>query len=228
MEKRFYLVFLVAFLFQIPSSTAQDSTAVNRNRIKFTPLELVLFGAFIKPAPAIELSYERLLPNKFSFQIIGNYLLPLDISSWGDYSTRSLGGGKIGFEVRRYKNENHRKWYVAIEAYQEYAKYFDFLSLEILDENGEYLYWDQYEMKLKRNASTINVKGGIILVSRKFILDMYVGVGVKYRAVSYLNSPYEYYQLGKRIDMNPQDPFRVEGNFWVPNLAANIRIGIPF
>ena len=239
MKRILIILFIVGFgsVHAQLDSILEDSLFIFNKRLKFTPAELALFVGFIKPAPAIEFAYERGVSNHFSVQVVGNFLLPMKMS-FLDNDIKSLGGGKVGLEFRAYKGKPFaprmikgkatKHWYIAIEAYQEFAQYFRDKEFKILDPGPDFSQWTEENLHYKRWATTLNCKLGVTVVKRKFNLDLYAGLGIRYRSVTILNMPYFEYEFPRSRHPNFDDAFQYVGTFWVPNLAANIRLGIPF
>lgn len=194
------------------------------NIVKFTPLKIL--GTL---NPGVEIAYERKLNNSFSTQVMASYLLP--ISLWNiKYDFRpNIKGYRFAIEEKFYwQNSAPMGPYLSLEFNYLRNQYYDEayfgVALPDLDSNNNYL--DTYG--IKKRYSSINLKIGYQYVVKRLTVDIYCGLGIRYRDVVHFDR------------INPEDEMEIPGSFniyynsivsgkyWEFCIPLNMRLGWTF
>jgi hypothetical protein len=197
------------------------------NILKFTPHKLLA-----EINPGLEILYERKTSSQFSTQLMASYLLPINVFQLLNVvKPNTLGfrvaveekfylkktaplGSYISFEVNHLRSSyDHMFWFMKRENYGDTS----FVRTDYLD-----------TIKIKKQTFNFNVKYGYQYIKKKFSIDVYFGIGIRYRDVRHFN----------KLDPNAKDiPMRhfnvnyitnADGKDWVFCIPVNIRIGRTF
>lgn len=214
----------------------QDSSTIKQNIIKWAPYNLL---DFINTS--IELSYERALKHNFSFQTSGAYLLPTRVLDWGsDFKTNSKGY-RIRLEGRKYLSYGDKLLdgkYVAIDFGYLYNDYYSIMNFG----GGNFYNRDSVDnsyidtVHIKKQTIIINLKIGYQQVPatinspvfKRLTLDMYVGIGLKYRNVKHSDRINPLDLISGTRHPNIPNISDKEGINWRIGLPVNFKIGYAF
>lgn len=209
------------------SSAVPKKLIVNenpKNVIKFTPFRTIDFVN-----PAIEIVYERRTSNAFSTQFT---LLGLLSQNFYDEDKLDGFGYRVGIEERYYhKNMAPSGFYYALEASFMKKDYFSNIvfqkNSEIKDAYGKYDTYEENVLVYKR-LFDVNFKLGYQIIIKNFVLDGFVGLGIRHRNVTHQNrSNYEDLMQRPRHPNVHYDK-NLEGKRFGISLPLNIRIGYSF
>lgn len=161
----------------VPYKKINDSL---KNQIKFTPLKLI---GLVNPG--LELAYERKTSSKFSTQLMGSLLF--------DYqkSNTTLAGFRTSIEEKFfYRKSAPIGPYLSFEINYLQKKYYDSWNFVVEDiyYNPDYEntnYSDNYGINKK--TLSFNLKWGYQTIIKRFVIDFYTGLGLKYRDVQHFD-----------------------------------------
>lgn len=160
----------------IPYHPMKHEMIERKNRLSITPFALIGYYH-----PRIDLNYERLNGDKSATQVTFSHFLTRD-----DEYSKSASGFKLGIERKHFfRNEENKRWYAS-------------LSLEYFRKNHEhqYRFWipenlndddftnDTFVQLLpvrKRFISLTPRIGFEQYLTKRLVLDTYVGIGLRYR-----------------------------------------------
>lgn len=220
----FFASILLAFTVSL---VGQETPKTYNQALKFTPLSIVGI-----PFPAVELSYEQLSANRFASQITASYILPSGAMDKGLSVKPNYQGFSFGLEERwYYQNRKAFGPYVAAELH-----YFKALYTEggyFVKKNSQvdtFFVKNSYSdtVSVNRQTFTLNLKWGIQFSNGPVVVDLYMGIGLRYRDVRFYNQmnpddvlvrprhPNLFYQLNRK------------GQYWTVNIPINVRLGYAF
>lgn len=192
--------------------SAQDSSAFYKNQIKISPFRIIDLTN-----TGIEISYERMHSKKFSTQL--SYSFDKDI--FGLFPFDNFRGYRFSVEEKYFfeSADKYRK-YVSVDLVWNNNKY-----------DGETSYRDSVGGDIKserflihRKTFSANVKYGKQVLFNRFIIDLCIGAGIKWRNVALYNV-HPLYQ-SKGIDLNYA--LHSPGKSLTFNLPMNLKIGYLF
>jgi len=213
-------VFCLALFFWLKTA-AQDSLSSTASIIKWTPLKAV--GVV---NPSIELSFEQFTGRRWSTSLTGAWMLPGSIPDIGSPVHPDASGYMAGLEQRYYFVRSN--WFSQVYSglqlqYREryFTSLWEFGSRSVLDTG--LLYEDTF--RVSRRHYTINAVLGTQFVWKRFVLDIYGGLGLRHRAVTHSDR-----RLPGDVMAHPRHPGFVfpankEGSYWTVSVPLNIRIG---
>lgn len=143
------------------------------------------------PFPAAELSYENKTKNRFSYQVTAACLLPKGLMDIGLNVPPNYKGFNVSLEEKYYYQKGaHFGPYVAVELHYLKALYTEssVFGPEKTWTDTTYHY-SRYgdTISINRQTFTLNLKWGLQFSKNHFTVDMYVGVGIRYRDVRHYN-----------------------------------------
>lgn len=225
--KHLILVLLVTTTSQLFAERAADST-VNRNIIKITPVELIGLAT-----PSFEIGYERFLSSKWSVQATVACFFSNNYFYYSNGIDPQIFGGKIGLEGKYYL-KNHNGAYLGIEAYYTSSKNSDYWEFtDANSENENYSYygsnpWYTDTFTILRQTYNLNVKLGVQQTYKRLSIDMYSGLGARYREVKHFDKTNPDSVMQSTRHLNFFYIFNKDGSYWTVNIPINIKIGVHF
>lgn len=221
------LVMLAAMTTQLYAGSARDSVT-HKNVIKITPVELIGLAT-----PSFEIGYERFLSSKWSGQATVAYFFSNNYFYFSNGISPQIFGGKLGLEGKYYL-KNHNGGYLGIEVYYTYSKngdYWDFTDSPL--EYGGYSYYgDNYwytdTFTILRQTYNLNIKLGMQQTYKRLSLDMYFGLGARYRDVKHFDKTNPESVMQPTRHPNFFYIFNKESSYWTINIPFNIKIGVHF
>jgi hypothetical protein len=233
--KTIYIDMLDTLSFQkfIPPSPI-DSTY--KSIIKFTPLKLIGLGN-----PGIEVAYEKWTGKRFSTQLMASWLFPNSLLHAQNNATNAFGF-RAAIEEKFYLRNNAPKGsYIGFEIDYLQNKYYDTDNFGTpnanLDSSGVNIYYndtnfvdsyysDTYGIN-KKNIS-FNIKWGHQIITKRFVFDYYIGLGLRYRNVSHFDriNPNDKWQPNRHFSF--YRVFNKEGKYWTVSIPLNFKIGWVF
>lgn len=226
---RRYYCFLWLLLFlsarslhaQEENSNSKTSHGERKNIIKITPFKSLDFTN-----PSFEISYERKTSSKFSTQIMVSKLLSIDLYGSG---SKNIEGYRFSLEERFYidKNSPNRE-YLAFEFNYLQNSYNNEIQFEDSSANqNDYLIYFE-DVLIKKRLYNFNLKMGYQYLLGNLVLDVFFGLGVRYRDVAHYNrSNYKDIMLGPRHP-NIHHYKNLPGKSIGLSLPLNLRIGYRF
>jgi len=221
-------VFLLLLMFlPVAMLRGQDEYAMRKNCVKITPLKLIR-----EISPATEFSYERLTGKYFSTQISAAYLLPVSIWQLGDEFPVRNNGFSFALEERYYieKLELTQK-YIGLEA--EYLQNDYTTTARFGKENPftdppyvNYNYRDTFD--IHKRTFNINVKYGCRYTFKRLSVDMYLGLGIRYRHVAHYNRKIPADEMEQPKHPNIIYVNDKEGFYWTVSAPIGIKLGWAF
>lgn len=247
MKKVYYKIILISltvlsFTFKTYGQDDNQNILEKPNSIIFAPFNL------LDPInPSFQLGYERMLNTKWALQIEGGYIINKGLinillnpqEKEDEYSNK---GYKLRLEIKRTLVGKKRiKVYTSCELF--YLKnvsevinqfivsdiYYDYsfdISNELIDgyeNNGREIEYDDYFTNDKTKYGA-NVKCGLKVFTGPVFFETYLGLGIAYRQNKHSN----------RENINDKPSFdnfledNIQGEKWIFNLPANIKVGYRF
>lgn len=168
--------------------------------------------------PGVEISYERLYGNKLSTQ----FLAGIATNVIGNPFER-LRGYNIALEEKYFISKKNKSWEYLSAAlnhsdikYQERTSGVDTITnLTIVD-----------SFTIARKTTSLAFKYGIQYYNRRFVLDINLGAGVKYRTVQHYDRTFEYQGPREPFDLHRAD--NVERTGFAFHFPLNIQLGYRF
>jgi hypothetical protein len=202
-----------------------DSTITKfNNLIKFTPLKLIGFSN-----SGIEFSFERKTGNYFASQIIFSYLLPANWTDSGKDYKPNIKGYNIGIEEKYYFNKPAPFGpYVGLELSYLKSQYRDIEGFSVKNSISDTTYNPinySDSIRIHKQTLSINLKLGYQYVIKRFSIDFYVGLGVRYKNVIDLDRINPNDEMERAIDLNINNITNRTGKYWTVSIPLNIRIG---
>jgi hypothetical protein len=202
----------------LPYKRLNDSL---KNQIKFTPLKLV---GLVNPG--LELAYERKTCSQFSTQIMGSLLF--------DYkaSNSTITGFRTSIEEKFfYRKSAPIGPYLGFEINYLQKKYYDTWNFGVADVyyNPDYPntnYSDDYGINKK--TLSFNFKWGYQTIIKRFVIDFYAGLGLKYRDVKHFDriNPNDEMESSTDISFNYMNNREI--NEWSISLPLTVKVGWVF
>lgn len=221
------LFFASILLVSVLSSAGQETSKTYNHALKFTPLSIVGI-----PFPAVELSYEQLSTNRFASQITASYLLPSGARDRGSSINANYKGFSLGFEERWYYQKRKAFGsYVAAELHYLKALYTEVGHFEMANAQIDSIYIrTSYAdtVSANRQTFTLNLKWGIQFNNGPVVVDIYAGIGLRYRDVRFYNQINPDDVLVKPRHPNLFYQLTRKGQYWTVNIPINVRLGYAF
>lgn len=194
-----------------------------KNTIKFTPLRtLSLDNA------SLEFSFEKKYSKNLSTEFMASYLLKEGSLLFFNRSyPLNAKGYRLSIEERYYFVDNNKMGpYIAFEFNYMNTKY-DRILIFGNDINipAPYYYSYQDSITIKKTTQSYNCKVGYQFNVKKFVIDMYGGLGVRNRKIRHMN------RVNEKDVINPQEWLIVNENSGYSttiSIPINIRIGYMF
>lgn len=193
------------------------------NILKITPLKVIDLSN-----PSIELGYERRTGDKLSTQLTASYLLP---KVYWDTNHLNIKGFQLAIEEKYYlQNSAPFGPYVGLEFSFLKNSFRDIAHFKIKDIAPPPNDYDFYSdsIGVKKQTYSFNLKLGYQFIIKKISLDIYAGLGIRYKDVRHtdrINPNDEMYQAGHP---NINDYYIMEGKYWTASVPLNLRIGWVF
>lgn len=225
MYKRTFIVSILFFF--CLSGWSQETASMKKNCVKINPLKIIR-----EISPAFEISYERLTGKHFSTQVSAAYLLPVSVWQLGeDFPVRN-NGYSVTLEERFYveKLELTQK-YIALET--EYLQN-DYLTTARFGKENPYSdpphvnynYRDTFN--IHKSTFNINLKYGCRYSYKRISVDMYLGLGIRYRHVAHYNRNVPTDKMEQPKHQNIIYANDREGFYWTVSAPIGIKIGFAF
>ena len=212
-----------------PDSSYLPYNALDRHcsLLKTTPLKLIGFMN-----PSFEISYEQKINSWFTSQFTASYLFPSSV-----------------WVTMRENKEPHRGFGLSAEQklyFKKSAPHGTYCGLEVAYRQDRFntveTYWHKgfsdstymshsYDdaIRVYKQTTCFNIKIGYQQIIKRFVVDCYAGIGLKYRSVRELD----------RINPNDQTDWKNEGlsveeiaytpgKLWTISIPLNIRVGWTF
>ena len=220
--------FLLLLSLTLAAQPAADSM-VKVNALKFAPLNLL---DFINTS--VEVSYERAISQRFSWQISGAYFLPKRVVDWDEDFNNQSKGGRLRVEGRKYFSQNHRAlngYYAAVDLSYLHNNY------NAIHHFGEDWYYEPDSIpniayfdtvNVRKQTYTLNVKFGQQTALKRLVLDVYVGIGLKYRDVMHRERINPADELSQPRHPNVIHISDREAHGWTISLPINLKLGYVF
>lgn len=202
-----------------------DSSVAKYNKvIKFTPLKLL---GLINPS--IELVYERRTSPSFSTQIMASYLLPRSVTTPGFDFYPDIKGFRVSIEEKYYIYPTAISGlYFGLEfnylnnTYRDLS-YFSDEPDWLSSYNDTNMYLDNYG--IKKQTFSLNAKVGYQYSYDRFVIDLFAGLGIRYRDVSHFDrtNPNDYMEMPRHPNIEYSS--NKEGQNWTISIPLNVRLG---
>jgi len=227
MRKVFFLI-INCLCVSICSFSQQTENKVNyNNQIKFSPVRMInLFN------PGFELSYQRNY-GKFATQISGAYLFGiLNDDGFGrehirgyrfvleeKYFLQKITKGKTQFFLSSELAHNNTSYYTT-KAYVGENEEYDIAEIEN---------YESQKFNINRQTILLNVKFGLELRYKHFILEASAGLGLAFNNVQYLNKiPNTKIIAANHFEDLLSPIFETDGKTTMPNFPISFKIGYAF
>ena len=217
------LALIIMVLFTLNGICQDSSTELTyKNQLKVTPLKL-----FDLVNPGIELGYERFVAENVSMEV--SYAHLLSRKTPGGTFDLGIKGKKVGLEIKHFLgNSKSRQKYVGIEVVRLTNAYTDIgrFGISSFDDTLNLNYTDTFS--IKKNTLSVNLKVGIRYLIGHFVIELYSGLGIKYKEVIHSDRRRPQDPLEVPIHPNIYHIANMEGTHWGLNIPLNMKIGIRF
>ncbi len=203
------------YLTFIPIGSADDKYW---NILKWTPLKL---AAFVNPS--VEVSYERRTGQSFSTQVMASYLLPETILDAGLQFKPHIKGFRVALEERFYfKKSAPFGPYIALEV--------DYLKNSYNHDSNFIFDFSNYRdtVSIKKENYSFNFKIGHQIIIKQFSIDLYAGLGFRYKNVKHFNKMNPEGEIERPRHPNIVSISNQEGKYSALSIPLNVRIGWTF
>ena len=196
------------------------------NALKITPLKVIgLVNA------SFELCYERKTSEKFATQLTAAYVLPsLTMNNYRDFSDAK--GFRVAIEEKIFITFFDEVFpsYVSFELNylnQEYRSTWDYIDGNSIQNYYETTYIDT--IRVHKQTYSLNLKLGYQKVfAKRFVVDVYFGIGLKYRDVYHSERANPNDKEVKPRHINLYYESNREGKSLTISMPINIRFGFVF
>jgi hypothetical protein len=190
---------------------AQEQQKVYYNQIKVSPLRIVDFFN-----PGIEVNYERLHKRNFSTQLSVTY--PTTIFG---KNIENFRGYRVAIEEKYFRQKNHPAGaYLSAEIHHSNIR---FNKINELYDSAVTII-DTFTVH--RQTTALNFKLGRQFYHKQFVLDLSMGVGLKYRDVKHSNRSSEFIEAREPFDFHITS-IREVRHFTI-NIPIAFRLGYRF
>jgi hypothetical protein len=191
-------------------------TAAIKNKfciVKLSPLKLVDFAN-----SGIELSCEKRTGNYFATQVMVSYLLPISIWNLNYGLKPDIKGFRLAIEEKYYFRKSAPIGpYTSLELNYLKSNYIDSYSNATYNNSN---YPDS--LRINKQTFSINLKVGYQHFIKRFAFDFYVGLGLRYKDVRFLDN------LPQKRYFNFNHITSQKGQYWTAIVPMSIRVGWTF
>ena len=199
------------------SGFGQGGFSEGKNQLKLSTLRLIDFVN-----PGIELSYERRQTARFSTQLsVGLMNDCFKLTPFTDYR-----GTRFSLEEKYFPKNKRSNQYYSVEAaylnvwYKTNSYFIQDTALRTPEYNDSF--------QVAKKTFSLNLKYGIQIPMRRFLIDISVGIGIKYRQVKRMDvKDPKAYEVTSRHP-NAYEFANKEGNYFTGNVPFNLRLGYTF
>jgi hypothetical protein len=216
--------FIFIFIFKIIVGGQNDSIRIYKNQIKISPFRL------ITEVRGLEISFERQYLNKHSTQLSTAYIF--DPFSKTKFSTRKkLRGFSLGVEQKYFIDKmGYTATYLSTD-YKISSYTFEDIALfgyKSPKDSVEYAYQYLDTFNIRKTTQTLCVRLGVQLIHKHLILDLNIGIGIRYRSVIHSNrfNSDDFMQTPRHPNIEYMNT--VNGNYFVPSLPMALKLGYIF
>jgi hypothetical protein len=192
---------------------AQTADTIYRHQVKFS-----VFRALNVLNPRIELAYERWQSDKFSIQFSAG--IPSNVVG---SPFENLRGYIVGLEEKYFFSRVEKKaTYLSVELNNSKNKYEEVTHgvnpITSVNEADNFT--------IVRKTTSLAFKYGFPFYTRRSVVDLNVGLGVKYRSVKHYDRIYDYSEPREFGDLHHRNNMEKEGfDFHMP---FNLQLGYRF
>lgn len=195
------------------------------NQVKFSPIRV------LDPFnPGFEISYERVY-SRWSTQVSAALLAdPFKLTGHDRYTGVRLALEQKYFFIvsrkfRPYVSLDLVQHQITIRRTDEFSPYPD--GYLYADDSTYYeVYSDSY--RIEKQMVTVNTKIGIQANLGKVVLDLGVGVGLKFKTVQHFERTNLGHTIVQGVDEVPSIATIDRGRYTTPNLPLNLKVGLLF
>ena len=210
---------IIFILFAANTGYGQDSL-IPKNQIKLSLSKL------IDPINSgIEMSYERRFTKRLATQFTCAYLFNLNkVPPFTNYI-----GVKLAIEEKYYLN--HRKYsqkYVSMDFAYNNIKYNTIANFTHNSSNDTIIRTYNDSIQVSKNTYSLNHKFGVIFYIKKLVIDLSIGVGLKYRDAKHAGRIHESDYLTKSLSPNTIYYSNIKSKDFLLNVPITIKIGYIF
>lgn len=205
------------------NTIVNDISFLRKNILKIGPGQLVNSSN-----PGIEIAFERFTGERFSSQIVLNYLTINDIY---EGEVERTGGYRIAFEEKYYVPNYRSGGFIALELdfFKNGLKTSEtFTETFINDQGMQEIREIENDYVVKRDVFSVNFKLGKQFNYSRFIFTIYGGFGLRFKNI------YEEGRIGEDEDIKGSffslfsNPNLEPGKTTTISLPLNIRVGYTF
>lgn len=216
------LILLSVLWSQILAQSKQ--TLMFPNQIKLSPVGV------ITGVRGLQVSYERQFAGKFSSQVFASWLFdPLAHSHYATWD--NLKGFALGVEQKYFfKSRKLCKHYISVDLDVLTCHFQRTAAFKYLAQADSVSFVDDYTdtIGIQRKTATLSLRYGVQVYINRFVLDLYVGLGCRYRSVTHTDKLREDVVLWKPLEPNLSYALTVEGKYYTFNVPVGLKIGYRF
>jgi hypothetical protein len=185
--------------------------------------------------PSIQFGIEKRLINNIDIQGEVGSIIPVNFNPYRNYNPQ-YNGFKVRGEIRNYLNRNNHKIfgsYFALELYYTKNNYKSEENFKKSTDTSGFKTVYSENININKSLIGLNVKIGYQKQIKEFIIDAYIGIGIKYKIIEHFNRrhPEDIMLTAKNFTMDNMIAGNMaddKGKYLIPNFPINIKIGYVF
>lgn len=227
-----------------PQTIYIDLNEKNNNYLTYEPFDTIYskYNNIIKINPlktvslinsGLEVSFEKRFSKYFTTQLSANYLFPSSV--WdgdNDYKPNHILGFQVALEEKLYlRGSAPLGPYISLECSYLRNQYKDIWNFGKANIRFDSIYnYTNYAdtFGVRKQTLSFNFKFGYQYVFKRFSIDMYVGLGARYKNVVHFDriKPDDEMEIPRHP--NVYYITNMEGRYWTISFPLNVRIGWAF
>ena len=194
-------------------AVCQDTESGYRNQMKFSG-----FRAINILNPGVEISFERLGVNKFSTRVSAGVATNVIGKPFEKFH-----GYNIALEEKYFFSKKSKSWkYISLVLNHSNTKYQETTSG--VDPTTNLNITDSFT--IARKSTSVAIKYGVQYYKNRFVCDLNLGAGLKYRTVKHYDRAFEYKGPREAFDLHTADNVERKGIAF--HLPIEIQLGYRF
>ena len=202
-------------------TTLSNMGVKNKFLLKINPFKLIDVSN-----PGLELSGEKGTGNRFATQVMASYLFPARITDSGNDFRPNIKGCRVALEEKYYlKKQAPVGSYVSLELNYMKNQYTDISTFG----SSRFFIFSPYDRSntkdtigIKKQTFSVNFKYGHQLVFNKLSIDLYAGLGARFKDVRFFDgfNP----DRERKSTTRPIIYVNREGKYWIINIPIGFRL----
>lgn len=198
-----------------------DATNTYNNQIKLSPVRL------FTTVRGIQLSYERQFSERFSTQLTGARII--DVFPYHFNDITNLKGYLIGIEEKYFlKRKKNYSNYVSVDLTYLSCSLNKAATFTYKPTNDSLSGDHSDTILIKRKTSTLSFKYGFQYYYKRLIIDINIGLGIRYRDVTHFEKLYPDAVWWRGIHASTPTELFISGQYYTFNIPLGLKIGYRF